>query len=249
MALARLYDFTPATVIQSSQVDAEFNQLVNALNGGSTDKDITMYLSHAANAPLTLNQQSSGPIAVFKQGASAGTERASVRNDGQIRVAVNSSASAYIRLGGQYLHNVTEVANVGAGEDDLHSHTIAANVFGAVGDSLEVIATGRIVATGNNKTLNFYIDGGLIFTYSVDPASSAGWVMRATIIRTTASALYTIITFMDELETVAYSSAIESLGHTFTNSMIIKWTGQDTDGVSSRISQLISIIRKFFAAT
>lgn len=247
MALARLYDFTPSTVIQSSQVDGEFDQLVNALNGGSTDKDITMRLNHATNPALTLDQQhASGIIQMWK---AANTEKARVTINGQYRGAVNAAGSEFIILGGQYKQNVTEVANVGAGEDDLHSHTIAANTFGSVGDTLEIIATGRIVATGNNKTLNFYVDGQLIFTYSVDPASSTGWLMKVTTIRTTASALYHLITFMDELETTAYGSAIESTGHTFTNSMIIKWTGQDTDGTSSRISQLISVIRKFFAAS
>lgn len=40
--LSRLNDFQPGTLVQSAQVDAELNQLVNALSGGSTNKQISI---------------------------------------------------------------------------------------------------------------------------------------------------------------------------------------------------------------
>lgn len=83
MAISRLYNFTPNTVIQSSQVDAEYDQLVNALNGTSTDKDITMKLSHVSNPVLTLDQLSTGPIQIWKDN---GTEKARLDDGGVLKL-------------------------------------------------------------------------------------------------------------------------------------------------------------------
>lgn len=63
--LIRLFDFTPMTLIQSAQIDAEFNQLVNILSGVSTDKNVAISYDHATVAPFAANQEGAGPIATF----------------------------------------------------------------------------------------------------------------------------------------------------------------------------------------
>ncbi len=69
--LARLFDFTPATVIASSAVDSEFDQLVAVLNGQSSTKQIQVaYDSDVATdddeATLIVGQDGAAPIQVWE---------------------------------------------------------------------------------------------------------------------------------------------------------------------------------------
>lgn len=80
--LARVTDFVPSTPILSSEVDAEFNQIVLLLNATSTNVKAALKLSDAGDAPLELNQLSTGPIL---KGFQAGVENFRIRNDGSLR--------------------------------------------------------------------------------------------------------------------------------------------------------------------
>jgi hypothetical protein len=80
--LARVTDFVPASPILSGEVDSEFNQLVNLLNGTSSAVKGVIKVSDAGDPPLELNQLSTGPIQKWFQ---AGVEKARIRNDGSIR--------------------------------------------------------------------------------------------------------------------------------------------------------------------
>ncbi|MEM3145985.1 MAG: hypothetical protein QW838_02875 [Candidatus Nitrosotenuis sp.] len=82
MALARLYDFIPNTVISSSQVDDEFNQIINALNGTLTTADYILVLNSATLPVLKLNQQGGGPILAIQQG---GVDKVVVTNSGLVQ--------------------------------------------------------------------------------------------------------------------------------------------------------------------
>jgi len=80
--LARVTDFVPATPILSGEVDSEFNQIVNLLNGTTTNVKATLDVSDSGDPPLELNQLSTGPIL---KGFQAGIEKFRIRNDGSIR--------------------------------------------------------------------------------------------------------------------------------------------------------------------
>ena len=80
--LVRVTDFVPATPILSGEIDAEFNQIVNLLNGTTTNVKATLDVSDAGDPPLELNQLSTGPIL---KGFQAGIEKIRIRNDGSIR--------------------------------------------------------------------------------------------------------------------------------------------------------------------
>ena len=75
MALARLHasEITNGQIVDADDLNDEFNQLVNILNGTSNDKDAIIKLSDAAKAVLTLNQQNgtTGPILEGQQNAAA----------------------------------------------------------------------------------------------------------------------------------------------------------------------------------
>lgn len=81
-ALARVTDFVPSTPILSAEVDSEFNQIVNLLNGTSNNIKATLKVSDAGDPPLELNQLSTGPIL---KGFQAGVENFRIRNDGSLR--------------------------------------------------------------------------------------------------------------------------------------------------------------------
>lgn len=78
MALARLNDFVAGTIISDSQVDAEFNQLVNALNGVN-DVDVLMKFTHASNPVLNINQLGAGLIQRWQQNT---VTKSRITNDG-----------------------------------------------------------------------------------------------------------------------------------------------------------------------
>jgi hypothetical protein len=79
--LVRVTDFMPATPILSAEVDSEFNQLVNLLNGTSNNIKATLDVSDSGDPPLELNQLSTGPILELYQ---AGILKAHFRNDGAL---------------------------------------------------------------------------------------------------------------------------------------------------------------------
>lgn len=79
--LVRLTPFSPNTLIQSAQVNAELNQLVDLLAGTSTTKNAVIKFSDATVPVLELNQLGAGLIAQWKQNS---VEKARVNNDGSL---------------------------------------------------------------------------------------------------------------------------------------------------------------------
>lgn len=79
--LVRVTDFLPATPILSGEVDSEFNQLINLLNGTSSGIKGVIKVSDIGDPPLELNQLSTGPLLELFQ---AGILKAHFRNDGAL---------------------------------------------------------------------------------------------------------------------------------------------------------------------
>jgi hypothetical protein len=159
-----------------------------------------------------------------------------------------------VTLGGQYLQNITTVGNVGSGEDDLHSYTVAANVLANDGDSIDVSACGVILAVGTTKQLKMFFGGTAVFTSGFfDPAADFHWSIRATITRIDSDSIIANIMVMTSDGVIGGNAAlacratqVNSL--TFTGTLTLKFTGQDTDGVSDRVTQTMSVVRKFARA-
>ena len=151
MSLSRLNDFTPGTTIISGDVDNEFNQLVNALNGTSTDKDILMKLNHATNPVLNLNQVGAGPILRGQLNAS---DRCRIANDGLFE---------YMTAAGQFAGKTTQYTSVGAGTAISNTTTETSILAGATassGSSLTV--KGNTVRSGT--VFSFKINGSFTTT-------------------------------------------------------------------------------------
>lgn len=111
--LSRVTDFQPSTPIQSAQVDAEFNQLVELLSGSvaGNNKKALIKVSDAADPPLELDQIGAGPIAKFHQNTIL---RSKVSNDGSFettRQFISTLASGTAPL---VVASNTVVANLNA---------------------------------------------------------------------------------------------------------------------------------------
>lgn len=78
MPLARLFDFVAGTIIQDGQVDAEFNQLIQALTG-VLDNDVSLKFTHAANPVLNVNQLGAGLVQRWQVNT---VDKARIANDG-----------------------------------------------------------------------------------------------------------------------------------------------------------------------
>lgn len=90
--LVRLFDFLPGTPIVSSAVDSEFNQLVNALNGTSTNINLLTRFSSASVPVQRYDQLSSGPIIEFAQ---SGVLKSSINNLGQFDSDIATGTSPF----------------------------------------------------------------------------------------------------------------------------------------------------------
>src|SRR5262245_5308918 len=90
--LARITDFVAGTAIVSNTVDQEFNQLVNVLNGTSTDKNLLVKLTDAGNPPLKVDQLGSGTIQEWSQ---RGVLRASLNHAGQFVSALSTGTAPF----------------------------------------------------------------------------------------------------------------------------------------------------------
>lgn len=82
--LTRLFTFLPNTLIKSSEVNSELNQLVNILSGISTDKDALIKYNHVTDPALRVDQLGAGIIQRWLQN---GVDKARIRNDGSFQTA------------------------------------------------------------------------------------------------------------------------------------------------------------------
>lgn len=103
--LARLTTFVPATTILSSEVNGEFNQLVNLLNGTSTSVHGLLKMNDASTPPLILDQLGSGPIQRWRL---TGAEKALINSTGQFESVLTTGTAPMV------VASTTEVANFNA---------------------------------------------------------------------------------------------------------------------------------------
>ena len=173
--LARLFDFTPSTPILSGDVDAEFNQIVNLLNSTSTNKNAIVRYSNAGEAPLLLDQLSSGPIQIWR---AAGIEVTRMKVSGQI--------VGYPRC----IHsNPGTAGNIGAGLDNLHSFVLPAASLATNGDYLHVRYAGAFATNNNDKRIQISLGGVVVDNTGLFDQDSGNWSYDIYYIRESATTI------------------------------------------------------------
>jgi hypothetical protein len=154
-------------------------------------------------------------------------------NDGAAAVRRTSATDGWelIYLGAPLVFiNVTQAANSGTGETDLHSFTLAAAHFNANKRKILITAEGSFAANANTKTLKLKL--GAAGTVTLNPTTTAPNGVRfkvtATITRTGSNAQRILV----EVKIGATNELISLTATTETDSgaLIVKLTGQSAVG-------------------
>ena len=123
--------------------------------------------------------------------------------------------------------DVTAVGNVGVGEDNLISYALPANALNANGKAVEIHAWGSTANNANAKTLKVYFGSQLVLTNALTAGSANRWSVRATVVRTGASAEDWVA---ELVETGTGNSDIEvgTAAESTAGGITIKCTGEAT---------------------
>ena len=143
--LARLFDFMPGDVIRSADVDSEFNQIINLVNGTSTTIQTVLQLQDNALATLKLNQVTATAGASILSLNANGVEKVKVDGTGRIHSTVSTGTAPLV------IASTTLVTNLNADLlDGLH-----ANQIGTVITTLGDVTTGDIIISNADPRLTF----------------------------------------------------------------------------------------------
>jgi hypothetical protein len=157
-----------------------------------------------------------------------------------VRGGAGPSSGNWWYGGGSVVTNVTQVGNVGTGEDDLMTYALPANTFEAVGQTVTLRAAGNSVAA---TSLRLYVDGTLIRAAST---ALGAWTADVQITRIDASNVLVtgwincedtaITNGVNAQYNVATTEAIASFGSTIT----VKFTGEgtSTNDVTQRLAKI-----------
>ena len=152
------------------------------------------------------------------------------------------TSTAYVNVGGSRVDFYTSVGNVGTGEDDLYTTTLAASILGTNGDKLEAEYGGVFVSSATaTRQIKLYFAGTAIFdTGALTLSLSSAWTMYASIIRVSS----TVVRYMVSLTTqgaalAAYTAVGELTGLTLSNTAVLKITGEAA-GVGAATDDIVA---------
>ena len=135
-----------------------------------------------------------------------------------------------LKLGGVLSNNIEEVGNVGAGEDDLMTYTLAPNSLNTIGDYLEIIAFGTLASNNNNKTIKLNFGSQTIYATNANNANGGTWYFKAFIFRDLSSTQKIIVTIHSSSNQLQnddpYSANYTAGTQDLTANQIIKCTGE-----------------------
>lgn len=120
-----------------------------------------------------------------------------------------------------------DVGNVGSGEDDLYSDTIAAGQLASNGDKLDCKFGGIFVNSTSTKDLAVYFGGTKIFdSGALSISTSSSWEVEAMVIRESATVVRCTVKMNSTgASTSAYATYTRITGLTLTDTQILKLTG------------------------
>lgn len=158
--------------------------------------------------------------------------RASLDGDGKLEVNSGKASSGNTAsVGGSSSIQVGTVGNINAGEDDLKSYTLPANTLGTNGDTIKVEGWGFFADNANTKLVKFYFDGTPVaFSVAGTAGAASVWYMKAIIIRDSSTTWKGMAYLWADPAVAPQPIYINTLSAsaTFSNSIIIKMTGEAT---------------------
>lgn len=162
--------------------------------------------------------------------------------DSSLRVKAGSSSS-YGKVGGVIFDHFADVGNVGTGEDDLYSDTVAASILSVDGNKLTAQYGGIFTgAAASTQDLRVYFAGTKIYdsgALSIGVATNS-WTIYVTIIRESSSVVRCNVSVSTDFATLfPYSAYTRITGLTLTNTQILKITGEAA-GVGAVNNQIVA---------
>lgn len=128
--------------------------------------------------------------------------------------------------------NVTAVGNVGAGEDDLMTHTIdVTNHMGQNGDSLTIYASGQENNSMGPGTLKCILGSTTIF--SNDEVMMSEWFAEIKILRIGQSDQVAYWQLNDTSGEITTNTGVTALAENLASNKVFKFTGEGGDGMSN----------------
>lgn len=134
--------------------------------------------------------------------------------------------------------NTTAVGNVGTGEDDLISQTVAANTLQTNLDSIRLTWAVTFAANANNKTLKVYWNGVAVLNTGAVAYNAVQAVVEMVITRTGAATQNVIIKAIGG-GIFASQVAVTTGSATLSSSVVAKLTGEATSNNDIVANQLI----------
>lgn len=120
------------------------------------------------------------------------------------------------------------IGNVGVGEDDLRSFTLAASTLNNSGDTIYFDATGLFAANANNKRVRAYFGGTLIFDTTSLALNGGNWRMQGKICRTSFASADIIVTWTSSNTLLTISQTYTAFLGNLLAANILKLTAEAT---------------------
>lgn len=142
---------------------------------------------------------------------------------------VPGSASLTARAGGVIYQSITAVGNVGAGEDDLISQSIAANVLSANGQRIVGEFNGRFAANGNAKRIRLKFGATTILDMGTGISPNGNvWRLQYTITRTGAATQRVSASLLIGGISGPVFTGVTTAAETLSGAITLKATGEAT---------------------
>ncbi len=133
------------------------------------------------------------------------------------------------RIGGTIFDHFADAGNVGTGEDDLYSDSVAASTLSVNGDKLEAYYSGELVAHATDtRQIRVYFGGTVIYdSTALASVAATDWHVEVKIIRDSSSSVRCSTRLVNDTG-IAYRTAQYATvgGLTLTNAQILKITGE-----------------------
>jgi len=147
--------------------------------------------------------------------------------DGGVRYQIDQQATAGVS---RVLNsNITTTGNVGTGEDVLYTYTVPAGQLTSDKDQLVANFSGRIGASGANKTIKIKFGGEILFnTGAVADASGSDWTAEVRVYRTGAATQKAIVKFQSTNAAITSTVDYTTPAQTLSGTVVFEVTGEAT---------------------
>lgn len=232
--------------IIAGDIDNPLDQLFVSIDGkigirnGSPSALLTIGTAGSLTGTLSLAGVTSGTVTVTPASAAGtwtltlpttgGTDKYFLQTNG-------SGTSTWAAVTRTLFDHYADAGNIGAGEDDLYSDTIAASQLGANGDKLEAYYSVVAISGVGTRRVKVYFGGTAIYDSGANIyATNQDMDIRVHIIRESSTVVRATVTASTTNSPAApYAQYTRITGLTLSNTSVLKITGESGDATNDDI--------------